>query len=67
MTTRSERQELTKRQEATLEQIALDEGRPARVIGWDTAVQGPLLEIDDFYLVAISPRGKEINRNRREQ
>lgn len=59
---------LTKHQERALEAMAHTDS-DAHVIGWDTSVQGPLVAFDhnDFYCVAISPRGKQIDRIREEQ
>lgn len=59
---------LTKHQHRALEAFVADEPT-ARVIGWDTSVNGPLVEIKDeewpFY-VAISPRGKQVDRMRKD-
>ena len=62
---RSERRELTKPQEARIDRIVAED-RDVRVVGWDTAVQGPLLEINGWMRMAISPRGREINRPAKE-
>jgi hypothetical protein len=71
-----EPREMTRAQRAVLEQIG-DTEDGARVIGWDTSVQGPLVELPavapkglGFALgvqhIAISPRGKWITRERKD-
>lgn len=59
---------LTKYQHNALD--ALIKGFPeARVVGWDTSVGGPLVKVvdDDWdFYVAISPRGKQVDRIRKD-
>jgi len=52
---------LTRYQEKVLESVA-DEYPDAKVIGWDTSVQGPLIEFVPGICCAISPRGRQVNR-----
>ena len=62
----SPRRELTPSQEAALKGLESDD---VAVVGWDTAVDGPLIRLDTLppTYVAISPRGRHIPRNKENE
>jgi hypothetical protein len=54
--------ELTEWQKKALKR--LEKTSPeAKVIGYDTSCDGPLIRLDEGFTVAITPRGRTIERN----
>lgn len=50
--------------------VLAEEHPTARVVGWDTSVNGPLVAVSDDdwdFHVAISPRGKQVDRIRKDE